>query len=545
MAKTPQILDQFGRPVRRAELKRELAAPTFGGVRSPLSGDPSSGLDPVRLGNILRAADQGDPVRYLELAEAIEEKDLHYLGVLGTRKRSVSQIPITVQAGGETALDQEAAKLVEDWLARDHLRAEVVDILDALGKGYSHTEILWDTSSGQWMPGRLERRDQRWFTFDRRDLTTPMMLDESGQRLDYPGFKFIYARMQAKSGLPVRSGLARAAVWAYLFKAYTQRDWAIFTQTYGQPIRVGKYGGGASEEDRDTLFNAVANIGGDCAAIIPDSMMIEFIESSNVGSSTDHYEKRCDWLDKQMSKAVLGQTSTTDAEVGGLGSGKEHREVQEDIERADCSDLQAILNEWLIQPWMELNFTGRLAVPPKLKIGRPEEEDLKAFTDAITPWVDRGLEVSEEDIRTKFGLSAPAKGARILGAPAQIGPQGAGDTGVEGQSSIFKHQSGVFKHPSGDPRPSAQAEQLSPSQPATAAVDAMADRLAEEASAPMGAVMAQIQAMLETAGSLEEFRERLLVAFPELDTDALVNVMADAMEAGHAAGRATLEEESG
>ena len=44
--------------------------------------------------------------------------------------------------------------------------------------------------------------------------------------------------MKAKSGLPLRSGLARIVSWAWMFKAFTQRDWAIFAQTFGQPVRV-------------------------------------------------------------------------------------------------------------------------------------------------------------------------------------------------------------------------------------------------------------------------------------------------------------------
>lgn len=97
MATTPQLLDRWGNPVRRQVLTQEIAAPTIGGIRSPLSGYPGDGLNPVRLANIMRAADQGDPVKYLELAETIEERDPHYLGVLSTRKRSVSQIEITVE----------------------------------------------------------------------------------------------------------------------------------------------------------------------------------------------------------------------------------------------------------------------------------------------------------------------------------------------------------------------------------------------------------------------------------------------------------------
>ena len=110
-----------------------------------------------------------------------------------------------------------------------------------------------------------------------------------------------------------------------MFKAFTQRDWSIFAQTYGQPLRLGKWAPGASEADKDTLFRAVANIAGDCAAIIPESMSIEFVETGSVGSSVDLYERRADWLDRQISKAVLGQTTTTDAVSGGHAVAQEHR----------------------------------------------------------------------------------------------------------------------------------------------------------------------------------------------------------------------------
>ena len=58
---------------------------------------------------------------------------------------------------------------MRDWLNRDQLQMELFDILDAVGKGFSATEIIWDMSERQWMPGALKRRDPRWFQFDRID----------------------------------------------------------------------------------------------------------------------------------------------------------------------------------------------------------------------------------------------------------------------------------------------------------------------------------------------------------------------------------------
>ena len=71
-----------------------------------------------------------------------------------------------------------------------------------------------------------------------------MLLGEGGEYLPLDPGHFIFATMKAKSGLPLRSGLSRVAAWGYMFKQFTLRDWAIFTQTFGQPVRLGKYGAG-------------------------------------------------------------------------------------------------------------------------------------------------------------------------------------------------------------------------------------------------------------------------------------------------------------
>jgi len=551
MAKIPTVLDRWGNPVRRSDLTKDDDATLIGGVRSPLTGYPGDGLNPGRLATILKEADAGDPIRYLELAETIEERDAHYLGVLGTRRRSVSQLDIVVEPGDQTPLAEEIAQRVRVWLQRDELTEELFDILDALGKGYSFTQIRWDTSQGQYEPAALEWCDPRWFCFDRKDLKTPRMLNpETGQEEILPPFRYIYAPMKAKSGLPLRSGLARVALWSWMFKAFTQRDWSIFTQTYGQPLRIGKYGPGTSEEDRKTLFRAVANIAGDCAAIIPESMMIDFVEAQSIGASTDHYERRSDWLDKQTSKLVLGQTATTDAETGGLGSGKEHREVQEDIERADAKLLGAIINRDLIRPWIQLEY-GPDAPAPRLKIGRPEKEDLAAFSKALSPLVARGLRVKQSEVLKKFGLSEPAKGDLVIGQNTAKSPQtpptgatGTGETQPIAPQSEFK---GCFKPHLAPPRAvlAAQAEEASQGLSVPVSPEAaLAARLEDEGRAGMAALLGRVETMMQAASSLEEFREMLRASFGELDASELQAVLARGTLAGAAGGRAMVEDEA-
>lgn len=543
--KSNTLLDAYGKPIERTALTREVAAATIGGVRSPITGYPGDGLTPARLANILRDADSGNPLRYLELAETIEERDLHYVGVLGTRRRAVSQIKVSVEAASEAPDHEAHAQMVRNWLGRDELQEELFDILDAVGKGFSLTEVTYDHSEGQYLP-RLDRRDPRWFRFDRRDMITPMLLGEAGQELPLIPGKFIYARLQSKSGLPIRSGLARAAMWAYLFKMYTQRDWAIFSQTYGQPVRVGKFGPGATDQDKATLFRAVANIAGDMAAIIPESMMIEFIESGNVGAGHAMYKERADWLDMQVSKAVLGQTATTDAVTGGLGSGKEHGDVREDIKKADARALAAVLNRDLVRVWVQLEF-GPQSTYPRLKIEEEDQEDLKALAEALGPLIDRGLEVEQGEILSRFGLPEAKVGAKLLrpqGSNAAVAAPAPPDMPP---GSKIKRVSGEIKRGEAvsDMVTALNVEgPLAARKSALVPEEVLADRMLAESEDPMAAIFEQLEGMVASATSLPELGEMLKAAFPQIGIEDLAQVMAMGFLAANLGGRIAVQDEA-
>jgi len=547
MARNLILTDRWGYEVDRASLTRDVGAPSLSGARSPLTSYPGDGLNPLRLAQILRAADHGDPVRYMELAEVIEERDPHYLGVIGTRKRSVSQLDITVEAASDDAHDGKLADMVRDWVKRDELQQELFHILDCLSKGYSATAIIWDHSEGQYLPKELAWRDPRIIRFARHDLARPLMLDDSGREVPLPAFRFVFADIPAKSGILLRAGLARVAMWGWMFKAFTGRDWAIFTQTYGQPLRVGKWQPGASEQDKATLFRAVANIAGDCAALIPDTMSIDFIESKSIGQSGDLYEKRVNHLDQQISKAVLGQTATTDAIAGGHAVGREHRLVQEDIEGADASALSAIINRDVIRPWIQLEF-GPQKRYPRIRIGRPKTEDLSALATAVDKMVRLGMEIEEGEIRARFGFSEPKPGARLLRVAAPVStadlagsaPLGEG----EDRASKSKRVSGEIKRGQGLPGTETALQARGPSAAISGGLGAagdpaadLADQLARAAPPVIDGMIGQIELMMNAAGSLGEFRQMLLAGFPGLDAQAMAELMAEAFLTADLAGR--------
>jgi phage gp29-like protein len=151
------LYDAYGRAVDTAQLREEQATPTMTGVRNIYSVmHPSVGLTPEKLGAILRQAEFGDPFLYLELAEEMEEKDLHYLAVLSTRKETIAGLQIAVRPASGEAEDIRIADMVRDLLLGGtlNLASVLFDILDALGKGFSASEIIWDTSGREWAPAQ-------------------------------------------------------------------------------------------------------------------------------------------------------------------------------------------------------------------------------------------------------------------------------------------------------------------------------------------------------------------------------------------------------
>ena len=423
MARLSRILGPDGERIDMDRLFGEpQAGPSTIGARSAISMSPADGLGPQRLAQLLRAAATGSPRQYLELAEDIEEREPQYLTVLGTRRRQVAQLPITVEPASDDAGHQSHAAFIREFLAEGMLDLSLFDMLDAIGKGFSVTEIEWETLPDRIAPKRLDHRPARWFTFDRIDGETLLLDDMTKSQLN--ALKFVVHRHKAKSGLTVRGGLARPVAWTWMFKAFTARDWALFVQNFGQPMRLGKFTPAATDADKAELWRAVSSIAGDCAAIIPAGMEIEFVETGAPAGSSELFLKRVEYLDRMISKIVLGQTTTTDAVGGGHAVAQEHRLVQEDIERADAKLLSATLTKQLAEPMVAFNF-GPQAKYPKIMIGRPDELPIADFIDGVDKMSKAGLRVKASEVRSRLGVTEPKAGDEVIGEGREAKPEAA------------------------------------------------------------------------------------------------------------------------
>lgn len=412
------ILSKMG--IKKNRLIEEEAEPNSFSVRQPWdSSQVASVLDPETLATLVGQAINGDAHDYLTLAEEMEERDLHYRSVLGTRKHAIEALDRVIEPASDNPQDIEIAEEISrDLLKKPEFAHLVKNALDGLGKGYSVNEIIWKTSAEKWIPCDYKWRDPRWFEYD-RETGRRLLLRSGAGAEELTPYKYIIHEPQLKSGLPIRSGLALSVAYYFLIKNYDVTGWAAFCEVFGYPIRLGKYDGRkASEKDKAVLKSAIRNLGRDVGAVIPKSMEIEIVNGVQSNGNIDLFERLANWVDKQVSKGVLGQTMSTDAE-GGQYKGDLHNEVRQEIKESDATQLEATLNRDLIRPYVDLNYGVRENYP-RLKIPVPKPENIPALVDAIEKLVPLGLAVGTDQIYKKLGLARPDKKDDVLSAPQTI-----------------------------------------------------------------------------------------------------------------------------
>lgn len=492
------LLDQYGRPVRTQQLTKELAEGGTTGVRRAWSDTVASGLTPMRLAAILRQADMGDLDAFLTLAEEMEERDPHYFSVLGTRKRAISGVTPEVKAASEDPRDEKIAEAVRENIAEhDGFPDLVEDMLDALGKGFSVTEINWHRSSREWVPDSFEHRPARFFTVDRETGSELRLLDEADRLngVELEPFKFVVHKAKLKSGLAFRGGIARVVAFSWMCKAYDVKDWMAFVETYGLPLRLGRYEKSASKEDVQTLFRAVANIGTDAAAVLPKSMEIDF-ETAGTVTGDRLFENLARWCDEQVSKAVLGQTMTSD-QGSSEAQAKVHDEVRHDIAVSDARAVSGTINRDLVKPFVDLNF----GVPkryPRLKLVVQEVEDIDMIMGHVDKLAQRGVTFKTQEVRSKLGFSDPDDDDEVIGALPKAPPPPATNTALN-RADI----------------PSDLMDEIE--------AEAMADW--QDVTDDMLAPIAEI---IETSSSYEEI-ERRLDELPGLPVNRMIDTLVKAM----------------
>jgi len=374
------------------------------------SSYPSAGLTPGGLAAIFREADQGAVIRQMELFEEMEEKDAHLAALLQTRKLAVLSLDYDILPYSQSAGDQEVAAALGEMIFRiPNLEEAFLDLLDAIGKGFAMSEIMWEVSGGQARVAELRWIPQKKVTFV-EDLHPRLLTPEAPWTgVELPPWKVIYHRYKARSGSDTRAGVLRVVGYLYLLKNYALKDWAAFNEVFGMPLRLGKYEATASPADRESLIQAIRSLGSDAAGVISKNTEIEFVSvASRPGGGGNPYQLMAEFCNREMSKAILGQTLTTDTAgaTGTYAAARVHAQVRGDLVEADAQSLAQTLREHVIKPLVGFNFGWDRPVP-WFRFKYEAEEDLKTLSEVYGNLAAMGVPLSVEHVAERFGIPQP------------------------------------------------------------------------------------------------------------------------------------------
>ncbi|MFH2099020.1 MAG: DUF935 family protein, partial [Pseudomonadota bacterium] len=361
----------------------------------------------------LRRLENPDPVvlsrgggRGIRLYDEVAA-DAHAGAVLRTRFLSLAACEWQVDPGGQAEADQEAARLVRRALLSSNFSQAVAELAEGILYGFKVAEVLWQVADGLVTPQRIVGKHPRRFSFTAHRelrLLTPSCPAE-GEPV--PDKKFIVFSW-GDSDSPYGRALGRSLWWPVWFKKNGVRFWLTFLERFGQPTVVGAYPPGTPPDQQAKLLDAISALQNETGIKIPDTMKLSLLEASRNGRAD--YEGLCAYMDAQVSKAVLGQTLTT--EVGKSGSyaaSRTHEAVRRDLLKADADLLAETINASLVKWIVDFNLPGA-AYPALWFVTDPPEEPTVRLEREKTLVKDLGLAVPARYFRETYGLPAPAPG---------------------------------------------------------------------------------------------------------------------------------------
>lgn len=367
-----------------------------------------------RIASCLRQAEQGWTEAQVDLFEARIEADAHLRAGLDNRNESVALKPWTIIEGGEDPIDKAAARELERAL---RLVPSFVDTLSHqlqyVPYGWAVTEIDWQAINGFVAPAGFDQIPHRRLTFDRE--SDEILLRVSQDPVDgiplSPG-KF-WTTCRSRGRLTATSGLMRTLVWWSTFKTMSIRDWMVLSDRFGIPFVTGMYNENASDEDIDTLKNAVQDLGTDGWAVFSELAKIEIHEIKHgvTGNSAEGiHGALINICDTQMSKLVEGATLVS--AVQGPGShalGEVHENRYHDILEGDGEKLSESFQHSIGLPFVTFNRQFLGARPPRLKMHLRLNLSLSNQIDIALKLANQleGFELDEEQLRTMTLLRRP------------------------------------------------------------------------------------------------------------------------------------------
>lgn len=323
--------------------------------------------------------------------------DSHVFACTQSRKSGVLSLEWCINKLSD---NDKNAEFIENLLKNLDINKLINDILDATQYGFQPLEIMWKKyNNGYVLPERIIAKPPEWFCFDDNNILK-FRTKENYYGEELPNKKFLCPQVNPSYNNPYGERTLSRVFWPVTFKKGGMKFWVIFTEKYGMPHLIGKHPRGASKDETETLADSLEQMIQDAIAVIPDDSSVE-IQEANKSSSSEIYEKLIDKMNAEISKAILGQTLTTEiGDTGSYAASNTHMQVRQDIIDSDKKLVEKTINQ-LITWIYEINFSNENI--PVFQMYEEEDVDLTlAQRDKILS--DTGVKFNKEYFIKTYGL---------------------------------------------------------------------------------------------------------------------------------------------
>lgn len=394
-------------------------------------------LTPAQVSQVILQADAGYLWRLVDLAREAREKDGHLHAVLSTLELSMVGMELQVVPASDKAKDRKVAAHVEKMFAdfgphedEPHV-CGLAELMQHVSGGYYYghavAELLYRKQrNGEIVPYAADPVMPRRFIYDQ--MSSKLHFFDYAGSLPYPGVDLMstypghfiqFTPIVLGSG-PAREGLMRPLIWAALFRNWAIRDWMSLAELAWKPWRVGYYDKEkySSKADVDSLRNALQWLTTAGQTMLPNNVKLDIHWPEAKGAINSQHIALCDFMAAEMSKAVLGQTQTTDS-GSSLSQARVHEEVRKDRRNAASRSIaQQVLRYQMAARSVRLNYGNDVAIPNVVLV--PQDTDLAQLAELLLKLSGPkglGVPVPLRWIYKMFGMPAPAVGDEVVGNP--------------------------------------------------------------------------------------------------------------------------------
>jgi phage gp29-like protein len=228
-------------------------------------------ITPGMVSSALSAAQMGNIRAAMQLFETMEARDGMIASHLRDRRMAASSIPYSILAADldddAPDSDRELADEIRDdcerlmWRIYD--RPTRQNLFGGIGSGLAVLDIRWtaDRKSGRVDVDGLERVEPTALNIDDDMRLRVMTLSSGWQGEPLTPWRYVVHQHPGRPGRVGANSLLQPLAALFVLKRWSWKDWAIFAELFGQPIRIGKHRVGADATEVAAIRSMLENLG--------------------------------------------------------------------------------------------------------------------------------------------------------------------------------------------------------------------------------------------------------------------------------------------